>query len=134
MGGGSQQQSGHCRGGGLASVQCMLLHLDFPLCSQPDTRPSFAFRFAMNRPHPVGKSRRGVVIRLMRLGCRGTTATAALSAGREAVGRAFAFVDLLDQVGLPGQILARGGLVAVVAVMHEEQVVDALAVGRFGGR
>ncbi|MNT21504.1 hypothetical protein D3C72_1568450 [compost metagenome] len=40
VGGAPPQQAGHRHGSGPASIQCMLLHLDFPLCRQPDTRPS----------------------------------------------------------------------------------------------
>jgi hypothetical protein len=37
---------------------------------------------------------------------------------------------LRDQTGFPGEIGTRRIEVAFVAVMHEEQVIDALAIGR----
>ena len=47
----------------------------------------------------------------------------------------FLCIELLNQTGFPGQISASGILVSVVAVVHEEQVVNAVVIcGKVGTR
>jgi hypothetical protein len=48
---------------------------------------------------------------------------------RKPEGRPLLLVDLIEQIDFPGQVLARGGLVAVVAAVGEKKEVDAIGVG-----
>src|SRR6218665_1677235 len=76
---------------------------------------------------PVRGGLRGAEEKIVRSGVAGTLG---VRCGRgQPESGALLRIELRDEAGLPREVAARGLLVAVVPVVHEEQVVDAVGVG-----